>query len=587
MKFRENDYYQYINDIARDAAKERVKFMLNDLKVNPADDDEDKIYRAYVKSLIKKYPYQDSDEFFKRFNTLKNTSSSNIASWLMGGNGYNDAYDPDAVAEKAELEKFLPLIAGIADKGKDWLSTNGEALRDKAASKEFGYSREEFPEFLEKLRKYQTDYDRAKLWEEYKKESGDFNYTLDNLLYPSAMQELQNAVLTGEGSDDTVYKLAYMDKAANLATAAMPSVRFVKSPLTNGFLQALSQGAAEAGRQGLKTGLSTTGQEFDMGPVVGGTVASSTAPGMIGSAHQILSQFQGKGARDFSRGLQKVTRYGDPVNLERLNLEDLLKRYNNFYIEQNQVLGELDNIYKKISPLIDQLLEKNPKLTAREITELVGPVNGIPKDKINDIVQLAMMQKDNFKILSAYPLDEVTDLGVNSKVEQILDYLGDGYTDASSGRVNIDKILGAYDKPRAALIMRENGRLTSAPTSVINNNREIAKRYGIDLPAYKRGTVDPNSQFMSKESMDLFQQLFPAKAAEEFSKKTRSYKAGEVIGNILQNAGGRVEPTIKVNPFGSQKFQEADYKEQSWYKKLKEKNPDAAKILEEALKNKQ
>ncbi len=584
MKFRENDYYQYINDIARDAAKERVKFMINDLKVNPADDDEDKIYRAYVKSLIKKYPYQDSDEFFNSFNTLKNTPSSTIASWLMGGNGYNDAYDPKKVKEKADLEKFLPLIAGIAEPKNDWLSTNGEALRDEAAK--FGYSREEFPEFLEKLRKYQTDYDRAKLWEEYKKESGDFNYTLNNLLYPSAMQELQNAVLTGEGSEDTVEKLAYMDKAANLATAAMPSVRFVKSPLTNGFLQALSQGAAEAGRQGLKTGLSTTGQEFDMGPVVGGTVAGSTAPGMIGSARQILSQFQGKGARDFSRGLQKVTRYGDPVNLERLNLEDLLKRYNNFYVEQNQVLGELDNIYKKISPLIDQLLEKNPKLTAREITELVGPVNGIPKDKINDIVQLAMMQKDNFKILSAYPLDEVTDLGVNSKVEQILDYLGDGYTDTSR-RVNIDKILGAYDKPRAALLMRENGRLTPAPTSVINNNREIAKRYGIDLPAYKRGTVDPNSQFMSKESMDLFQQLFPAKAAEAFSKKTRAYTAGEVLGNILQNAGGRVEPTIKVNPFGSQKFPETDYKEQSWYKKLKEKNPDAAKILEEALKNKQ
>ena len=584
MKFRENDYYQYINDIARDAAKERVKFMRNDLKVNPADDDEDKIYRAYVKSLIKKYPYQDSDEFFNSFNILKNTPSSTIASWLMGGNGYNDAYDPKKVKEKADLEKFLPLIAGIAEPKKDWLSTNGEALRDKAA--EFGYSREEFPEFLEKIRKYQTDYDRAKLWEEYKKKSGDFNYTLDNLLYPSAMQELQNAVLTGEGSEDTVDKLAKMDKAANLATAAMPSVRFVKSPLTNGFLQALSQGLAEAGRQGLKTGLSTTGQEFNMGPVVGGTVAGSTAPGMIGSARQILSQFQGKGARDFSRGLQKVTRYGDPVNLERLNLEDLLNRYNKFSHEQNKAVGQLEEAFKNARPLISELRANYPNITAEEITqELLPLMNGIPESKALDMIKRAMLPEE-YKQLAVYPLDEVTDLGINPKVERILNYLGHGYTD-SEGKVLVDKVMNAYDQPVASITVLDGGHLKPASDAVINKNQKLAKLAGLDNILEVRRTVKPNSSYLSKEKLDQFQQLFPAQAAEAFNKKTRAYTAGEVIGNILQTAGGRVEPTIKVNPFGSQKFPEADYKEQSWYRKLKENNPDAAKILEEALKKKQ
>lgn len=585
MKFRENDYYQYINDIARDAAKERVKFMRNDLKVNPADDDEDKIYRAYVKSLIKKYPYQDSDEFFNSFNTLKNTPSSTIASWLMGGNGYNDAYDPKAVAKKAELEKFLPLIAGIAEPKKDWLSTSGEALRDMAASKEFGYSREEFPEFLEKLRKYQTDYDRAKLWEDYKKESGDFNYTLDKLLYPSAMQELQNAVLTGEGSEDTVDKLAYMDTAANLATVAMPSVRIVKNPLTNGFLQALFQGAAEAGRQGVKTGLSTTGQEFDMGPVVGGTVAGATAPGMIGSARQILTQFQGKAARDAARGLMKATKYGDPVAIERLGLEDLLTRYNKFSHEQNKAVGQLEEAFKNARPLISEIRAKYPNITVEEITQDLLPLmDGIPESKALDMINRAMLPEE-YKQLAVYPLDEVTDLGINPKVERILDYLGDGYTD-SEGKVLVDKVMNAYDQPVASITVLDGGHLKPASDAVINKNQKLAKLAGLNNILEVRRTVKPNSSYLSKEKLDQFQQLFPAKAAEDFNKKTAAYKTGEIIGQILQNAGGRIEPTIKVNPFklaDDTPLKEPDYKEQSWYKKL---DADSKKILEEAFKKK-
>ena len=425
---------------------------------------------------------------------------SDLYDGLLVNSGYMKALeDQHTVEAESRLENLMEFKSVIIGYEKEDPNMNLAA--------EFGYSREEFPEFLEKIRKYQTDYDRAKLWEEYKKKSGDFNYTLDNLLYPSAMQELQNAVLTGEGSEDTVDKLAKMDKAANLATAAMPSVRFVKSPLTNGFLQALSQGLAEAGRQGLKTGLSTTGQEFNMGPVVGGTVAGSTAPGMIGSARQILSQFQGKGARDFSRGLQKVTRYGDPVNLERLNLEDLLNRYNKFSHEQNKAVGQLEEAFKNARPLISELRANYPNITAEEITqELLPLMNGIPESKALDMIKRAMLPEE-YKQLAVYPLDEVTDLGINPKVERILNYLGHGYTD-SEGKVLVDKVMNAYDQPVASITVLDGGHLKPASDAVINKNQKLAKLAGLDNILEVRRTVKPNSSYLSKEKLDQFQQLF-------------------------------------------------------------------------------
>ena len=527
MKFRENDYYQYINDIARDAAKERVKFMLNDLKVNPADDDEDKIYRAYVKSLIKKYPYQDSDEFFKRFNTLKNTPSSTIASWLMGGNGYNDEYDPTKVADKAELEKLLPLIAGIAKPGKDWLSTNGEALRDKAASKEFGYSREEFPEFLDKLRQYQTDYDRAKLLQQAKEEMPLYN--LRKLVTPSAFQEFENAVATGGDYDgSTAAKFGALDAGANAAMVMAPSARVVKNPLVNGAIDALMQSAFEAGRQGVKQGLSTTGQEFDMAPVVFAGSSGATKPAIIGTTQGVVTRIGNPTANEFARGMSKAFRTGDPVYTERTALEKAIERYN------NNLAWWQNKLYKTEE-------EKSKELAL----DLFGKAT-----------------KDRFG-----PLARVEGDIALSKVPRQAEILGVSPT--SEGLFDTAKILEAYDQPLGAVERIGSKQVKIAPRDAVSE-------------WVGKNNAGPKYRVLYAKDADEFRNLFPAKYTDEASE-TGASKAGRIAGEVLAGIGSRVEPTFKIagTKLG---LPERTYKDEQWYKKLK---PTAKKIIDAALKKKE
>lgn len=606
MKIREEDYYKKLVDIARDAAKERAKFSADLNEAPYSNDDEEKYYQAYFKKLEKKYPWEFTDDFYNRFSKLENTSASNISNWLMGGesNTFNEKYNPDNLAKKAELDKFMPLVAGVAKEGEDWLSQDGSALRDLAAQ-EYGYKRKDFPQFLDKLREYQTQFDRAKLWNDYKKQSGDFNYTIDNLLYPSAMQELQNAILTGEGSEDAVKKLAYMDKVANVATAGMPSVpvskvisplarltksAWVKSPITAGIVQAALQGATEAGRQGLKENLSETGQEFDAAAPFVATGLGATAPGMIGTVRQLVSQSQGKAARDFGRGLMKATRYGDPVATERSSLEDLLNRYNNFTNEQETGVRQLTEAFNRAREKLSKYKRVGQELSAEELAKELQKISpelaSRPLDEVVGYVNRGKLPPE-YKTIIAYPLDELSDLNMKPKVNSILEYLGSGY-EGADGKVLVDKVLESYDKPVAALTMLDGASLKTAPSDVLRNNQKIARAFKIPQNLFLSKKVPKNAEMLSKESLEQFQQLFPAKAAEAFNKKTGSYKFGEVIGQLLQNAGGRLEPTIKVNPFGAQKLPTADYTDQPWYTSLEdsENGQVLRKLIEEALKSK-
>ena len=606
MTITENDYYQKLHKIARDAAKERAKLNANINETAYSKDDEDKYHDIYVRKLANRLQWAPTDEFYDRFSKIENAPASTLANWMMGGetNTFNEKYNPENLAKKAELEKFMPLVAGVAKEGEDWLSTDGSVLRDLAAQ-EYGYKRKDFPQFLDKLREYQTQFDRAKLWDEYKKQSGDFNYALDNLLYPSAMQELQNAILTGEGSEDAVNNLAYMDKVSNLATAAMPSVpvskvasplarltkaSWIKSPMTSGAVQAALQGATEAGRQGMKENLSETGQEFDTTAPFVAAGMGATAPGMIGTLRQLVSQSQGKAARDFGRGLMKATRYGDPVAIERNGLEDLLNRYNNFTNEQEIGVRKLteafNNARERLSKhprvgqelsaeeLAKELQKVSPELASRPLDEVVGYVN---RSKL----------PPEYKQLFAYPLDEMADINTAPKVKSILEYLGSGY-EGADGKVLVDKVLNAYDSPVAALTMLDGASLKPATSDVIRNNQKIARAFKIPQELFRSKRAPKNAAMLGKESLEQFQQLFPAKAADAFNKKTGAYKSGEVIGQLLQNAGGRLEPTIKINPFGSKALPTADYTEQSWYKKLEdtENGQVLRKLIEEALKEK-
>lgn len=650
MKIAQRDYLLYLNDIARDAAKERVKILENEHKVKTSADDEEKYYRAYLQKLRKLYPYSENDEFFNRFTTLKNTASSNIARWLMGGGSgsNNEEFNPDNIAKKAELEKFLPLLAGIAEPGKDWLSVGGEALLNKAASSDYNYPREEFPAFLEKLRQYQTDYDRAKLWEEYKKKSGDVNYTIDKLLYPSAMQELENSVLTGQGDEETVNQLANMDKRMNMATVVAPSLvgagkyvpgvaRVVANPYGNAAAGTLLQMAMEAERQSEKENLSQTGQEFDVAPVIGTGVASATVP----TGATMLAQTMGKvpvaGARKFARGIQKGVRLGDPLVDEEVAISPTVELFNKLYkdpkfanlndeVELYRIANKaLANSNLKVTPgdhgvIQDNLWASINKpgdlgLTASEFNKLAED-QARAYDIIGNVVQgqkypivgakmgsnnnafATLLKGDKYKRL--YPDIKNADGTIdakklmehyNSPIHANYEYYTGGNPEPITdipfryGVKEMPRNISWLDKAKAGVAERIANKLPDN-----SKYKDKLLEYAVDmLEPTDTGRAYARNQLYMGPSEQLFKDVFPEKYADIMGSNA-TLRAGETLGNIANIAGGRIEPTVKVDPrdlINGREVREPDYKEQKWYKDLVKKNPDAKKILDAAFKKKQ
>ena len=536
MKFRKEDFYQYVNDIARDAAKERIKFNERNLGVTPNPEDEEKLARAYVNKLLSKYKYEDSDDFFNRFSNLKNTPSADLANWMMGGgevNTFNEKYNPDNIAKKAELDKFMPLVAGVAKDGEDWLSQPGSVLRDLAAN-EYGYKRKEFPQFLEKLRDYQTLYDRAKLAEQAKEQIPA--YGIRKLITPTAMQEFENAVATGGDYDvGTAAKLGGIDALVNSAMWLAPSASVVKNPIANGAIDALIQSAFEAGRQGAKQGLSSTGQEFDIKPVLLAGGAGLTKPGLVGLAQGYASKIGHPNANEFARGISKAVRTGDPVYNERRALENAIKKYNdNLAWWQNKLYKSEEKATKELAM---DLFGKGMKDKFR------------PLNKAEEYIRLANVPKQA-EILGVKPSNE--------------------------GLYNVSEMMSAYDQPLGAVVRIGSKKVNIAPRDKVS---EWAGNNTAGLT--KSGT--PYRVLYAKEA-DAFRNAFPAKYTDEASETGYS-KAGRVFGELLADYGSRLEPTFKTAG-DKLLLPKRTYKDEPWYRNLKEKYPDRAKIIDEAFKEK-
>lgn len=600
------DYLEAAAERATGAKAEMYRKITNGKSLD--DEGLEKTFNGYLERLKAAYPYKSAK--MADLEAIDMFDAERMRAYLDQFNAPNrTALSPTEYRKAAKAADILPLLQGVAKEGNDWYSMGSDDLKSTGAA--LGYNVREpqgYKEFLDAIGEQQINYDRAKLWEDYKKQSGDFNYAIDNLLYPSAMQELQNAVLTGEGSEDAVKKLAYMDKVANVATAGMPSVpvskvavplanltksAWIKSPITTGMAQAVLQGVTEAGRQGLKENLSETGLKSDSAAPLVATTIGATAPGMIGTVRQLVSQSQGKAARDFGRGLMKSTRYGDPVAIERSSIEDLLNRYNNFTTKQEAGVRKLTEAFNSAREKLSKYNRVDQELSAEELAKKLQEISPTlasrPLDEVVGYVNRSKLPPE-YKTLVAYPLDELSDLNMKPKVSRILEYLGSGY-EGADGKVLVDKVLESYDNPVAALTMLDGASLKAAPSDVIRNNKEIATALNIPNNLFRSKNAAKKAEMLSKESLGTFQQLFPAKAAEAFNKKTGSYKFGEVIGQLLQNAGGRVEPTIKVNPFkipdavlDDKPLKDVDYKSQQWYKNL---NVKSRKIIDAAFKKKE
>lgn len=464
-----------------------------------------KTYNGYLERLKKAYPYDKATAADMEAVDMFNADS--MRAYLDQFNAPNRvAPSPTEYRKQAKAADLLPLLQGVAKPGNDWYTMGNDDLKEKGAA--LGYNvrtPEGYKEFLDAIGEQQINYDRAKIAQEAKDEMG-WTYWPRKIIAPSAMQEFENAVATGGDYDAaTAAKFGALDAGANAAMFMAPSARIVKNPLVNGGIDALIQASFEAGRQAGKQGLSTTGQEFDLAPVVFAGGAGATKPVMVGTAQGAVSRLGNPTANEFARGMSKAVRTGDPVYTERTALEKAVERYNNNIAKE---LRSMDNQNLKLNEFGDKgqrwnQIDDNPSLNALE----------------SDIAASSVPAKAKVLGVEADPFQHTYE---------------------------IEQLLKSYDKPLYG-------------HRIVDNN---GARWGGEVPQPESGRF----RILGEESAKEFRKQFPAKYTDEASE-TGASKAGRLAGELIAGFGSRVEPTFKTagTKVG---LPEKTYKDEQWYKNL-------------------
>lgn len=487
-----------------------------------SDDDKKKIFDDYLAKLKREYPYEKVNQ--ADLDAIDMFNADSMRTFLdQYGVPNRMAPSPTEYQKAAKAADILPLLQGVAKPGNDWYSMGSDYLKEKGAA--LGYdvrTKEGFKEFLDAISEQQTNYDRAKIQQEAKEEMG-LSYYPRKFITPSAMQEFENAIATGGDYDaSTAVKFGALDGVSNTAMMLAPGFNIVKSPVLNGMIDAGIQAGVEAGRQGVKQGLSTTGQEFDMSPVLFAGGAGATKPVIVGTVQGAVSRFPGKVPTDVARGISKAVKTGDPVDTERRNISALMKYYNDKVAPRIQSLKKAQKTYA------------NSKLDNVDVGE-------------SDQATLAKFAKE--KAATQFATD-------------IKKLLGNGIVNKNTGTIKADKVLELYDKP-----VTINYRLT--PSGKMTS----AKR--------EWGTSDGTKFELSDRNENLYRSLFPNKYTDE-AEQTGASKVGGVLGELLAGYGSRVEPTFKISGTKAG-MTERTYKDENWYKSM---TPRSKKIIDAAFKKK-
>lgn len=547
------DYLEAAAERATNAKAEMYRKITNGKTLD--DEGLEKTFNGYLERLKTAYPYKSVK--MADLEAIDMFDAERMRAYLDQFNAPNrTALSPTEYRKAAKAADILPLLQGVAKEGNDWYSMGNDDL--KATGAALGYNVREpqgYKEFLDAIGEQQINYDRAKLAKEAK--DNMTAYTLRKLIVPTAMQEFENALATGGDYDgSTAAKLGALDAAANSAMFLAPSANIVKNPIVNGGVDALLQAAFEAGRQGGKQALSTTGQEFDIAPVVFAGSAGATKPAIVGTAQGAVSRIPGEGPAQFARGIAKAVKTGDPVYAERSALERAIAEYNanspktNLLNELEPRLNDMAATVANNPPEVNEAIYRLYKSQGLEskATLYKSLMDNKLSDKpvmYTDIVPLSTVEKG---------------ISVNSVPEKAKFF---GVSPNADGTYDAAKILSQYDKKLDAY-------------------RTIDKGGKVEFGSDINLANDADRFVLNKDTRDTYRRLFPAKYTDE-SSETGASKAGRIAGELLAGFGSRVEPTFKTagTKIG---LPERTYKDEQWYKNLSVKS---RKIIDDAFKKKE
>jgi len=561
-------YRETMENAALDAAKARVK-QYNQIhkELSPADADDmtKKYYLDFLSKLQRGYPYDSVT--LDDLSAIKNYDANKMSEYLLQfGLSNRQAMSPTEHKEHLKAADILPLLNGVAKEDGDWTSVGVDSLKRFGLQHDYDIkSKEGFAKLLSDIGEQQVNYDRAKV----AKELQDWPmYWPTKVVYPSMMQEAENAIMTGGDFDAAdAAKMGILDAGTNTAMLWAPSMKIAASPVANNMINAGAQMGAEAVRQGLEQGLSDNGQEIDIAPILFAGTAGATRPALVGGIQQKASQFEGETAKQFSRGLSKATRTGDPSAIEREELVKKLKIYNSLVARV------------KVAQEATKKATGSNKVVSTSPSDVYASIA-----KANDIPQISK--------LFGVPLNK-------------------DYT------INAKKVLAQYDKPTVSTFeINEAGNVVPAVRPYDPRHNFVGKAPVDDFVIDKKGNlvatenalsrgqgiaqfpdgnpapvnikpkeIYPNQFELDANTNDLYHSLFPHRYADVMAGTPRAFKVGMGVGNVASDIGGRFEPTFKLGADWVPKY-EKTYKDEQWYKDLKKNNPRARKIIDEAFKKK-
>lgn len=564
-------YRETMENAALDAAKARVKeYNQIHKELSPADADDmtKKYYLDFLSKLQRGYPYDSVT--LDELSAIKNYDANKMSEYLLQfGLSNRQAMSPTEHKEKLKAADILPLLQGVAKEGGDWTSVGVDSLKRFGLEHDYDIkSKEGFAKLLSDIGEQQVNYDRAKLAQEAKDSLG-WTYWPRRVVAPSAMQEFENAIVTGGDYDAwDAAKLGALDAGVNALTWEAPSIKFTNNKIANGIFDAMTQAGAEAGRQGGEVALSNNGQEFDVAPVIFAGTAGATRPALVGAIQQKASQVEGEGAKQFSRGLAKATRSGDPSELERAELVKKMKIYNSL-VARVKVAQEAT----KKATGANKVVSTSPS----DVYASIAKANDIPQiSKLFGVPLNKDYTIDAKKVLAQYDKPTISTFEFNEAGKAVPAVRPYDPRTSWGGKTPVDDFI--IDK-KGNLVATENA---------FSRGQGIAQfPDGNATPAsVNPKPVYPNKFELDANTNDLYRSLFPHRYADVMAGTPGPYKAGMIIGKGSSNLGGRVEPTFKLGADYTPKY-EKTYKDEKWYKDLKKNNPRARKIIDEAFKKKE
>lgn len=524
-KLTREEWENAIESIAVEAGSSWLKDMHSKKWFEANEVGQKAVHDAVRDLLMKEYPYEEVTN-----KDMKALGATNALDWAKFVNRTGD--DPRAIAERAEYDKYLPLLQGVAKEGTDWYNTDTQKLKYMAASEPFNfeYTQEGFKEFLDNLAKYQGVYDRGSILQEMKKAGW---YLPMKLVYPKAMAAAEQAIANGEDPKNLPGLFA-LDAGTNVATWMAPSLNVVKSnPILTGAIDATLQGAAEAGRQGLGDAIGDVEADYSQAPIA--SLLGLTRPGMMGSAQTAMQQLTGPNARQFARGFASSTRAGNPVVGERAMLSKRIDYFNRKWNEMLKKESE-DLIPVDVRGGVNMFVDPNKRVAMLEAN--------MPAE-FSEWAKIARKSDgslDKDAILSFYDrMNPVSDVRYKNGITRTNETKQPGwhYSDLE------------YDIPSSGILSRLFGKNKPGQVNVYLGDKE-----------YNAGKALVGSKFAELEG------------------RTPWTRAGSILGTAVGDFGGRFEPTFKVNPFeldiSTNPFgvfsEKDDYRDSQWYKRLSDES---------------